>query len=331
MTIIPIKCPSCGADIEVNREFEKCQCNYCGTSFFIKEAEEFSNVSISGTVQVKSTDFIIRAGVLTEYHGESTEVVIPSNVTVINKDAFKALPITKVTIPDSVTSIGMSAFRSCSSLKSVTIGNSVTSIGQEAFENCSSLKSILIPDSVKDIGQFAFQGCSSLKSVTIGNSVTCIKIATFRDCTSLESITIPASVTRIEDGGVDNFNHTYKGCFTSCKSLKTVVLSEGLTKIGESAFWACTSLTQVNIPSTVKEIGKAAFGCCESLPIIDTHDAKTATDAFYGCYTMARKWKEQGLCTLCGGSFKGLFTKTCSKCGNGIKYYYSIPEESEKQ
>jgi len=31
-------------------------------------------------------------------------------------------------------------------------------------------------------------------------------------------------------------------------------------------------------------------------------------------------WKKQGLCSYCGGSFKGFFTQRCSKCGKEKNY-----------
>lgn len=70
-------------------------------------------------------DFIIEQGVLRQYSGNETEVVIP----------------------DCVTAIGDRAFFQCTSLTSVIIPDSVTSIGQGAFLECSNLTSIIIPKS----------------------------------------------------------------------------------------------------------------------------------------------------------------------------------------
>ena len=74
---------------------------------------------------------------------------------------------------------------------------------------------------------------------------------------------IPSSVVRIKvDPSVKNIdNDTFKGF----KSLTTVVLSEGLERIGNSAFELCESLLRINVPSTVKVIGRSAFICCHRL------------------------------------------------------------------
>ena len=55
-------------------------------------------------------DFIIEDGVLKEYVGEESDVVIPDGVTAIGDCAFDGCDMETVFIPDSVTSIGEGAF-----------------------------------------------------------------------------------------------------------------------------------------------------------------------------------------------------------------------------
>ncbi len=47
--------------------------------------------------------------------------------------------------------------------------------------------------------------------------------------------------------------------FRNCKSLKTVILHEGLECINTNSFNGCEALETIVIPSTVKEIGNNAF------------------------------------------------------------------------
>lgn len=47
--------------------------------------------------------------------------------------------------------------------------------------------------------------------------------------------------------------------FESCHSLKTVTIPEGVTKIGERAFYWCDNLQNAALPAGVTEIGKEAF------------------------------------------------------------------------
>ena len=50
-----------------------------------------------------------------------------------------------------------------------------------------------------------------------------------------------------------------------CTGLTTISLPEGVTEIGECAFWGCTSLASFSIPEGVTEIGEDAFQSCKAL------------------------------------------------------------------
>ena len=49
------------------------------------------------------------------------------------------------------------------------------------------------------------------------------------------------------------------------ESVKTVLIANGVTSIGDYAFQACLNLQSVTIPNTVKKIGAAAFCYCDAL------------------------------------------------------------------
>ena len=53
--------------------------------------------------------------------------------------------------------------------------------------------------------------------------------------------------------------------FSVCDSLLSIELPEGLTTIGDEAFFACYSLSGVTIPASVTEIGENAFLSCNAL------------------------------------------------------------------
>ena len=70
--------------------------------------------------------------------------------------------------------------------------------------------------------------------------------------------------------------------------IKTVVISDGVTNIGNKAFIGCSSLSSVTIPSSVTSIGENAFQNCSSLTSITIPSKVTSIgiDAFNGCKSL---------------------------------------------
>lgn len=59
MKLIPARCPSCGADIEVNKENETTKCKYCDTRIIIDDAIAKYKVELSGKVTVENLPTVI--------------------------------------------------------------------------------------------------------------------------------------------------------------------------------------------------------------------------------------------------------------------------------
>ncbi|MBO7203206.1 MAG: leucine-rich repeat domain-containing protein, partial [Paludibacteraceae bacterium] len=68
-------------------------------------------------------------------------------------------------------------------------------------------------------------------------------------------------------------------------SIKKVVIENGVTSIGDYAFYDCTGLTSITIPNSVTSIGSYAFSGCTGLTSIEIPNSVTSIDysAFYGC------------------------------------------------
>ena len=54
-----------------------------------------------------------------------------------------------------------------------------------------------------------------------------------------------------------------------CSNLESVEIPDGVTTIGNQAFWKCYNLKKVNLPNSVTTIGESAFEECKNLETID--------------------------------------------------------------
>ena len=190
----------------------------------------------------------------------------------------KGREYTTYNIPQGITAIESSAFYDCKFLTRVTIPDSVTSIGDCAFSLCDSLTSITIPDSVEQIGTNPFTVCSALKSISVSPEhpyFATIDGVLFRKADkalisypagiSSSTYTIPQGITAIGDSA-----------FYYCDSLTSVSIPDSVTSIGDNAFYFCESLTSVTIPDSVTAIGDSAFSYCDSLTSVSIPDSVTA-------------------------------------------------------
>ena len=87
--------------------------------------------------------------------------------------------------------------------------------------------------------------------------------------------------------------HDYDGpssppWYRSRSMVKSAVIADGVTSIGEWAFFGCGSLTSVTIPNSVTSIGAGAFGGCTSLTSVTIPDSVTSIGqhAFNGCRSL---------------------------------------------
>ncbi len=193
-------------------------------------------LSKKDVIEQDGMQFIIQdnKAILIRYNGNSTNVAIPTSITVQVKKF-------------NVTTISHYAFYDCTSLTNIIIPSSVQNIGDFAFEYCTSLTSVTIPLSVESIGSFAFLNCTSLTRITIPSSVESIFGTSFSNC-PIEYANIPSSLIS----------------YISKSKLKEIVINSG-DSIPDSAFSDCTSLTNITIPSSVQSIGSSAFYHCTSL------------------------------------------------------------------
>ncbi len=253
--------------------------------------------------------------------------------------------LTSIDIPSSVTSIGDGAFSGCTGLTSVTIGSGVPRIGEKAFEECSNLTSvtiscpyvvgwfrgnttiseIILGEGVTNIGETAFEGCTGLTSITIPSSVTSIGGWAFKDCTSLTSVHIKDLTAWCGITFVDNPLYYAQHLFMNGKEITDLIIPNGVTNIGERAFWRCTGLTSVVIPSSVTSIGETAFAACTGLTSIIIPEGVTSigSSAFTGCSSLTSITIPESVTSIGVPAFSGCSGLTSITVAEGNSVYDS--------
>ncbi len=264
------------------------------------------NATFSGVTEIKPYTF---------YNCDSLKSIkIADTVEIINKGAFSGCEnLAQVEFSNSVETIGESAFSNCSNLAQIEIADSVKTFCEGAFANSTNInyvnflgsfeqwinidfegganpvsyaKSLYINgelleevnfENITEIKPYIFSGCASIKTITIPDTVETIGAYAFKG-TSITSIDIPGTVKTIDVGA---FSETL---------IENLVIQDGTTIIGGSAFKNCINLKSVYIPDSVTEIQAYVFKGCSALESVDLPNTVTrySSEEFYGCTSLKR-------------------------------------------
>ena len=109
--------------------------------------------------------------------------------------------------------------------------------------------------------------------------VTEIYEKAFKDNTTIKEVVLSANISKIGDSA-----------FEGCKNLEKVTLHDGLVTIGNKAFYNCTSLKSIKTPATLQTIGNYAFQNCTSLKTVSLNNGLVTigAKAFYNCTALTK-------------------------------------------
>ncbi len=120
------------------------------------------------------------------------------------------------------------------------------------------------------------------------------KMGCFQRCASVKSIVIPDGISMI-----GNY------LFSDCTSLEEILIPDSVTKIGEFSFNNCNSLKTVVIPKNVTAIGLSAFNNCSSIESITIPERVTTLEraVFNNCSKLREIILPENLTTVSSNAF----------------------------
>lgn len=120
-------------------------------------------------------------------------------------------------------------------------------------------------------------------------------------------------------GDMDDFPETVPW-ENVCQDIREILLPDGLTSIGDFAFFCCDALESVTIPDTVSSIGEGAFAYCNMLQTVHlpTELETLETGAFAYCASLSDiNWPEK-LTTLGDYAFQDCAFKSAELSANAV-------------
>ena len=131
-------------------------------------------------------------------------------------------------------------------------------------------------------------------------------------------------------GSMVNYSSGYSvPWYPQRESIKNIIIENGVTSIGNNAFYGCKALTSLTIPNNVTSIGYNAFGNCTGLTSITIPNSITSIgrSAFYKCSALTSITIPNSVTNI--GDYGGDYAfELCSaltsiKVEEGNKYYDS--------
>ncbi|MBR2621935.1 MAG: leucine-rich repeat domain-containing protein [Clostridia bacterium] len=229
-----------------------------------------------------------------------TEMHIPASVVAIDYYAFaNCTALETVTFADGsgLNGVYEGAFYGCKNLSEIQLPDGIDEISDFAFYGCRKLTKLPVsetsgikgiysyamaysglggefttPATLYDIGDYAFLGTRVTEVIITDTNVKdlIIGIGAFEECNVLEEITLPFIGASFENPDITWFGYIFgAGAWEANsvylpESLKKVTITEGITFVGEGAFYKISSIEEIELPHSITKLCHWAFFGCKS-------------------------------------------------------------------
>ena len=204
--------------------------------------------------------------------------------------------LSNIVIPNSVATICAYAFRDCSVLKEVLFKGNAPWIGTSAFKNVTTIVYYPVDNDTwtSDV-QVQYGGSltwNSYKEAPTLGTAPIAKAKDFGTCGEVIWILTEDDILSITGiGAMKNYSgRTAIPWYEYKNQIKEVVINDGVTAIGNYAFYGMSALEAIHIPDSVTVIGSYAFKGCNALDnvVLPAKLSVLGESAFYGCASLSK-------------------------------------------
>ncbi len=254
----------------------------------IVEISDYAFYGCTSLTEIPVSDTSMIKGIYSyafAYSGICGDFATPKTLIDIGDYAFRGTKITSAFIPDDNKLdliIGIGVFEECEVMEKIDVPFLGASYGDEDIywigyifgAGAPSANATYIPQSLRTY--IAHEGglleltCGTPANIGSSKPTGYYKM----EKTNIENITLPEGITSIG-----------QWAFYKCVNLKSVTIPDSVTNINSWAFYNCSSLESLTIPDSVKVIGNETFYNCKSLTSIRIPDGVTIIGnyTFSGC------------------------------------------------
>ena len=279
--------------------------------------------------------------------------VFPTQITEISDSTFLGCSeLTSVTIPSKVKSIGQDAFHGCSKLEQITIPKSVNYISAQAFYGCRSLTAVYCSadpdklvwgessnDFIENMGttcyvasRFLDKYKSKFSGINVNFEAYIIDSGSCGDGVTYQIDGDGAMVISKTGAGTGamtdytNYSSNSVPWLSHREDITSLTINDGVTSIGDWAFYYCKSLEDVSLADSITSIGVRAFGETASLNFIKLPaNLKTIGDYAF-CVSMIKSVTiPDSVTTIGNGAFLSAYEMTSITIGDHVQ---TIGEEA---
>ncbi len=233
-------------------------------------------------VEVDGYTFLLYADkwYLTGFPAQETDLSLPTQFkygeAIVSEYAlalylFRNYDLLKsITIPTAVSEWQAYTFAESNCLESVTFAEfcPIVNVPSATFYECDALQRVVLPNTVQQIAEHAFYGATMLNEINLPIGVKEIGAYAFAHTVELQELSFPQTLSSLAEGAF----------FAS--GLKSVMLPNSLSSVGEYVFADNYSLKDAVLPYSLQTIPRGMFEGSDSLQTISLSAQLVNIDSF---------------------------------------------------